>query len=209
VSVVVPVYNNASTLAELAARVRASLPDRAVQLVFVDDGSTDQSRMVSSSLGVDVVTHSVTRGQNAAVLTGLSHARQPLACVIDADLEDPPESIPRMLEHLASAEVAFSSREEPRRSTSRVFRWIIQRLFPTLPPHPCLCFAIDQSARMKLIAAARPGDYLPALIGWLRLAATEVAVERTPGTPSLEGRRRARYAASAISSAIRIRFRAR
>ena len=212
VSVVVPVYNNAATLPELCRRVRAALDGRPVEIVLVDDRSTDDSLRVIERLGERVVAHGRNRGQNAAVLSGLAQATEPLTCVLDADLEDLPEGLPVLLSGLdpAGASVVFSSREEPHSMGSRVFRWAIRRLFPSLPPHPCLCFAIDEGARLALVARARSGDYLPAVIGALRLPATQVAIARAArpaGRTAYSGSRRVRYAISMLASACRVRWR--
>src|SRR5688572_28054659 len=173
VTVVVPVHNNAATLAELAQRIRATLAGRPLELLYVDDASTDASPEILRTLDAVVITHARNRGQNAAVLSGLAAARHPLTCVLDADLQDPPEELPRLLRALGPTNVVFSSRTEPHPATSRVFRWILHGLFPTLPPHPCLCFAIDDAARNRLVEAACEGDYLPAVIGRLRLSAAQ------------------------------------
>jgi glycosyltransferase involved in cell wall biosynthesis len=216
VSVVVPVYNNAATLQELCVRVRNVLADRPLEIVLVDDRSTDQSLQVMRRLAVTAIAHPHNRGQNAAIVSGLAAASHPLTCVIDGDLEDPPESIPLLLAPVEAsrAQVVFASRDETPRPSSRLFRWTIRRLFPSLPGHPCLCFAIDAGGRQALVQAARDGDYLPALIGWLELPSEQVAVNRAPrpdraGASAYRGLRRARYAAAALGAALRLRWRPR
>jgi glycosyltransferase involved in cell wall biosynthesis len=209
VTVVVPVHNNADTLAELARRIRATMAGRPLELLYVDDASTDGSAGILRTLDAVVITHARNRGQNAAVLSGLAAARYPLMCVLDADLQDPPEELPRLLGALGPTHVVFSSRTEQHPATSRVFRWILHGLFPTLPPHPCLCFAIDDAARNRLVEAACEGDYLPALIGRLQLSAAQIAIARRPRSSStgLRGIQRWRYAVQMLGSAMRIRLR--
>jgi glycosyltransferase involved in cell wall biosynthesis len=208
VSVVVPVYNNASTLAELARRIRAAVGDRPVEIVMVDDGSSDASWTTIAALDVRRVAHDRNRGQNAAVLTGLRTARLPLSCVLDADLEDPPEAIPALLAPIdaAASHVVFSSRDEARPATSRVFRRLIQRLFPSLPDQPCLCLALDERARARLLAEAGPDDYVPAVIGSLGLAAIQVSVARgarPEGASGYSTARRVRYGLRMAVAALR------
>ena len=216
VTVVVPVYNNAATLKDLCARVRGALSDLPLEIVLVGDRSTDPSLQVMERLAVKAVAHTHNRGQNAAIVSGLAEASYPLTCVIDGDLEDPPESIPLLLSPVeaARAHVAFASRDESPRLTSRLFRWTIRRLFPSLPSHPCLCFAIDEVGREALVQAAQEGDYLPALIGWLGLSSAQVATTRgagphRAGTSAYRRLRRARYAAVALGAALRLRWRPR
>ncbi|HEX7707401.1 MAG TPA: glycosyltransferase, partial [Thermoanaerobaculia bacterium] len=68
VSVIVPVYGNASTLRELVARIAGSM-SVPFEIVFVNDASPDDSAAVLVELNARVVTHERNRGQNAAVLT--------------------------------------------------------------------------------------------------------------------------------------------
>ena len=151
-------------------------------------------------------------GQNAALRTGLARATQPLACVMDADLQDPPEALPRLLERLAAGDVGvvFSSRNTRSPTSSRWFRWIIRRLFPSLPRTPCLCFAIDARTRAALLALTSNDDYLVAAIGALGVATTAIPVERAgrpSGRSSYARWRRISYAAWALVAAIRLRVR--
>ncbi len=158
------------------------------------------------------VLRSENGGQNAAILDGLRAARGQICCVLDADLEDPPEGLPQLVAAIGSrgAGVAFSSRDEPRRVDSTIFRRLLVRLFPTLPPQACLCFAIDRPAREQLLAAARDGDYLPAVVGALRIPTTQVAVPRGArpwGMSGYDGWGRYLYAARVLQSAARLRWR--
>lgn len=213
VTVVAPVYNNAGTLDELCRRVRTAIVDRPIEVILVDDRSTDGSLEVIERLGVRAIAHGRNRGQNAAILTALAQATEPLACILDADLEDPPEAIPLLLAPLdgGTASVVFSSRDEARRLTSRLFRLAVRRLFPSLPSHPCLCFAIDEAGRTALVTAAREDDYLPAVIGALRLRCAQVEVprgRRPHGRTGYPGMKRVRYAAAMLTAALRVWWRA-
>lgn len=105
-SIVIPVHNEAPVIPTLLKRldtVTARL-DCPVELVFVDDGSTDNS--VALLLGekyhraqIRVLQLSRNFGKEAAVSAGLKEAKGEAVVLIDADLQDPPELIPRMVEH--------------------------------------------------------------------------------------------------------------
>ena len=212
VSVIVPVYNNARTLPELCRRLGAALGDRSFEIVMVDDLSSDDSFAVMSDLGVVALASDRNRGQNGAILAGLRRAGAPICCVLDADLQDPPEALPALLARLDAGDVGvvFSSRRAQQSITSRLFRSAVHRLFPTLPPHPCLCFAMSGDVRGALIEVARDTDYLPAVIGALQVKTTEIAVERAPrpsGESGYVGSKRVRYAAAALWSALQLRAR--
>ncbi|MEY4578646.1 MAG: hypothetical protein RL701_3349 [Pseudomonadota bacterium] len=205
VTVVVPVHNNARTLTELQRRLHDAFSSETLQLIVVDDASHDGSLAVLAGLPVEVVSHAASTGQNGAILAGLARARAPLACVLDADLQDPPEAMPELIERLrlGDAQVVFSSRQAPFRLSSRVFRGVTRAVFPNLPHTPCLCFAIDEAARTALLQTAGRSDYLVAVIGALALRTTSVQVLRAQAPAANRGQRgfrRWRYAARMLRS---------
>jgi dolichol-phosphate mannosyltransferase len=105
VSLVVPVYNEQETLPTFYQRATAvleSLQDP-YEIIFVDDGSSDGSFDMLRALAekdrhVRVVSFSRNFGHQTAVTAGLHYARGKAVAVIDADLQDPPEFLPQMLE---------------------------------------------------------------------------------------------------------------
>lgn len=210
-SVVAPVYNKASTLPEFVRRVRAAFGGIAVEVILVDDSSDDNSREVARALDATLVERPRRGGQNAAVLTGLRAATGRTCCVLDVDLEDPPEGLPALVSGLRAAggRVVFSSRDEAKAVTSRLFRRTLRALFPTLPRHPCLCFAIDDATRRLVVRHAEEGDYLPAVIGALGVPTSQVSIgrgARGPDSSAYGTWKRVRYAAAALRSAVGLRF---
>lgn len=145
VSVVVPVFNNQSTLAELADRATAVLRKccgRRHELIFVDDGSTDISwtRINEQAEHFTEVTGlhlSRNFGQHAAILAGLSYASGDVTCIMDADLEHQPEDLPTLLSPLGSgaALVVAVDAGAARRRSSDIFQRIFGRLAKA-PIHP-------------------------------------------------------------------------
>ncbi|HEX6095311.1 MAG TPA: glycosyltransferase [Thermoanaerobaculia bacterium] len=181
VSVIVPVYGNASTLRELAARIANVLTD--YELLFVDDASPDDSAAVLSALDARVIRHERNRGQNAAVLTGFTHARGATLVVLDADLQDPPEAIPGLLRVKAEsgAAIAFASRTgdyagRGRMFTSRLYKSILSRL-ASLPRGAGLFVALDRDVALR-VAAMAPVPSIVAALGLLRVQTIAVPVAR-------------------------------
>jgi glycosyltransferase involved in cell wall biosynthesis len=209
VTVVAAVHNNAATLPDLCRRLRESVP--ACEIVLVDDASTDESRAVMRGLDVTTVALPARLGQSEAIRQGLARASGRSCCVLDADLQDPPEALPLMLARLrrGDADVVFSTRDGRRRLTSRLFRRAMRLLYPTLTSRACLCFAAGDAAAADIVHRARPGDYLVAIIGVLALRTTQVAVVRKPrpgGGSGYAGLRRARHGIATFISAVRLRW---
>ena len=114
-SILIPAYNEASTLLALVERVRkVELPlDR--EIILVDDGSTDGTTGIARSLaesGVRVLFHERNRGKGAALRTALAQASGDFVLVQDADLEYDPKDYARLLEPLLDgrADAVYGSR---------------------------------------------------------------------------------------------------
>jgi polyisoprenyl-phosphate glycosyltransferase len=102
-SVVVPVYNEEDTLGLLLTRLRKALSGLNWEGIFVDDGSSDSSFEVIRKASIDdkrikAIGFSRNFGHQAAVTAGLDFAEGDAVVVMDADLQDPPELLPAMVE---------------------------------------------------------------------------------------------------------------
>jgi len=107
ISVVLPVHNERGNLAPLAAELVAALGDRAVEFIAVDDGSTDGSsdelrRLAAADPRWRVLRARRRRGQSAALAAGWTAARAPTIVTLDADGQNDPADLPRLLAALES-----------------------------------------------------------------------------------------------------------
>lgn len=117
VSVVIPVYRNEAFLDELARRLVETLVGlgRSFEILFVDDGSTDRSWQVIQELSgryPEVVGLRLSRnfGQHPAISAGFERACGDVTVLMDADLQDAPEELPRLLEQLdAGVDVVYTT----------------------------------------------------------------------------------------------------
>ena len=111
-SVVIPVYDEQDSIGPLHAEVDAALvaADIAFELIFVDDGSTDQSLAIlrnleASDSRVRVIALSRNSGQSVALAAGFAAVRAPITATLDADLQNDPADLPGMLDYLDRADV--------------------------------------------------------------------------------------------------------
>jgi glycosyltransferase involved in cell wall biosynthesis len=126
-SVVIPVYRCAECLQALYERLIAALEPTVdwFEIVFVDDRSPDNSWEILSALAnrdlrLRAVRLSRNFGQHAAITAGLAESRGRWTVVMDCDLQDPPEEIPRLLEKAAEGyEIVLSRRVRRRQSRLR------------------------------------------------------------------------------------------
>lgn len=140
-SVIVPVFNEEENLDLLYAKLNETLQGfgRSYEIIFVDDGSTDRSYTILKGIhdqnpNVKIVKFVRNFGQGTAIAAGFRYLHGKTAVTIDADLQSPPEDIPRLVEKLEEGyELVFGARKnrvDPivRRLGSKVTSWLIGRL---------------------------------------------------------------------------------
>ena len=116
VSVIVPTYNERENLPPLVERVGKSLRGTKYELIIIDDNSPDGTGKLADELAKKLKNFKALhrrgkKGLASAVVYGLKHARAPIVCVIDADLQHPPEKIPELLAEIdGGADIAIASR---------------------------------------------------------------------------------------------------
>ena len=120
-SIIMPVYNEMTTIAEIIHRVGEALVGLSKELVIVDDGSTDGTREYLQSLAegetrdgltVKVIFHETNQGKGAAIRTAIAHVTGDIVLIQDADLEYDPQDYPALLQPILEqrADVVFGNR---------------------------------------------------------------------------------------------------
>jgi glycosyltransferase involved in cell wall biosynthesis len=215
-SVVAPVYNEEGTLEQFYSRVCTALEGLRFELVLVDDGSIDSSpailaRLASSDPRVHVVYLSRNFGHQTALTAGLDHARGDAVVMLDADLQDPPELIPRMLDHWrAGCDVVYAVREQREGEsrfklvTARWFYKLFDKLAQVELQHNSGDFRLlDRRPLDALLAMRERSRFLRGMTVWVGYRQAAVPYKRDPryaGETKYTLSRMLRFSLDAISS---------
>jgi len=138
VSLVIPVYNEDENLPILHQEIGAALEGIGYEVIYVDDGSTDDSAQLLRGFAeqdprVRVLRSARNSGQSAAFDAGFRHARGAVVVTLDADLQNDPADIPLLLREIADADVVCGVRQNRqddfvRRASSRIANAVRNRL---------------------------------------------------------------------------------
>jgi polyisoprenyl-phosphate glycosyltransferase len=193
VSLAIPVYNEEAVLPELLRRtgkVLDEIPGGPHEIVFVDDGSTDRTQALLEQAThedprISLVSLSRNFGHQAALTAALDHASGDVTVVIDADLQDPPESIPLLLEKFEQGyDVVYVQRvkrKEPLwlRACFFVFYRLMRALSDVQLPLDAGDFGLMSRRALEQLRALREHHrYVRGLRSWVGFRQIGVRIER-------------------------------
>jgi glycosyltransferase involved in cell wall biosynthesis len=161
ISIVIPVFNEAETLAALLDRVQSLKLARA-ELIVVDDGSTDGSAEVALSSGASVIRHPYNIGNGAAVKSGIRAARGRLIVLMDGDGQHQPEDIPKLLAETSNYHMVVGARAKG--SKLRFHRYAANVLYNLLASYVTRFRVQDLTSGFRVLSrrqAQRFIDLLP------------------------------------------------
>lgn len=199
VSIVVPVYNEEEVLPALLGELEKVAPvlPQPVEFVFVDDGSTDRSGDILSSFrsataSVKVVELAANAGQHAAVMAGLRAAEGEIVVTLDADLQNPPSEIPKLVNKVREGYDVVAGWRRHRRDplSRRLASWLMNRLVSAATGHylhdyGCMLRAYSRTVVDAIKQCPERHTFLPVLANKFARRVTEVEVahaERQKGT---------------------------
>jgi len=190
ISVVIPVYNEESNIPTLMKRLEPVMKgmNRKYEIIFVDDGSRDNSLAVLKSFTrepeVLVVELTKNYGQHAAIFSGFSILRGDIVITLDADLQNPPEEIPRLVNVMEEGEYEVIGTIRKDRKDS-IFRTIPSRLINIVARRitgihmtdwGCMLRAYRRNVIERMLECREQATFIPALAVYFAKHVTEIEV---------------------------------
>jgi polyisoprenyl-phosphate glycosyltransferase len=215
-SLVIPVLNEAETIPLMLARLRDTLRGQTWEVIFVDDGSTDGTPGILERAALDdkrVGSIRFTRnfGHQAAVTAGLDFASGDAVVVMDGDLQDPPELLPRMLALYEQGYDVVSPQRISREAETRFKRWTATLFYRALSrmadrrltPDVGDFRLFSRRAVCAIRSLREQHRYMRGMVAWLGMKEAIVPFERrarAAGHTNYDLLKMLRFAWTAISS---------
>jgi undecaprenyl-phosphate 4-deoxy-4-formamido-L-arabinose transferase len=191
ISVVIPVYNEQDVLQALFDRLYAVLDalGERYEIIYVNDGSRDRSAQMLAAqfrLRPDVtrvVLFNGNFGQHMAIMAGFEHVRGQIAVTLDADLQNPPEEIPRLVAAIRAGHDYVGSIRTNRHDTAfrRIASGLMNRLRENITriqmtDQGCMLRAYDRALVDTINACGEVNTFVPALAYTFAASPTEIEV---------------------------------
>ncbi len=195
ISLVIPVYNEEENLEPLYRKIKEVMEplEKEYEVIFVDDGSQDQSPQILDSLAredprVKVIHFRRNFGQTAALAAGFDLAQGEVVITMDADLQNDPADIPRLLAKMDEGYDVVSGwrrdRKDPyvsRILPSTMANWLISKVTGVeLHDYGCTLKAYSREVVKGLNLYGELHRFLPALASWMGVKIAEIPVNHHP-----------------------------
>ncbi|WP_299556120.1 glycosyltransferase family 2 protein [Seonamhaeicola sp.] len=202
ISVIIPIYNESNIILELYERLVKVLTELALsyEIIFVNDGSSDDSMqqiLALSRKDKDVLYIDFNRnfGHQIAVSAGMEQCLGRCAVIIDGDLQDPPELIPKLYsEYKKGYDVVYAQRNKRlgetflKKITAKMFYRILERITNFTIPFDAGDFRlIDKKVVVALNEMTEPNKFLRGQIAWLGFSHTSVKFDRDSRKQGVSG----------------------
>ena len=190
ISVVVPVYNEEENIPSLHRRLTETMESLGMsyEIVFVDDGSSDRSvEIITGLAGKDSHTRLIefnrNYGQHTAVFAGFEHSRGEIVVTLDADLQNPPEEIRKLISKIEEGyDIVGGLRLHRRDSILRkVPSWLVNRFIARatgvqLKDYGCMLRAYRRMVVDQIVRCNEISSFIPTLANSFARSVTEIEV---------------------------------
>src|SRR5216117_1444058 len=188
VSVVVPLFNEEESISLLQTELSAALKDLDYEIIFVDDGSLDDTAdRIEAAPNIRLIRFEKNAGQSAAIYAGVMAARGATLVLIDGDLQNDPADIPRLLAEIASgADLVCGYRAQRRdtrvkRLTSRIANAVRSRFTKDgVRDTGCTLKAMRRECVSALVPFKGMHRFIPALVKGAGYRLVEIPVNHRP-----------------------------
>jgi len=192
-SIIIPVYNEEENVSELHRRLGTVMERLGTyEIIFVDDGSSDKSWQIIKDLHekdsrVKGLSFSRNFGHHIAITAGMDHAQGKAIILMDGDLQDPPEEIPKLLKKFNEGyELVYGIRKEKKdsilkRFASFVFWWFINSFSGiNIPRNQTLLRIFDRKILDALNSMRERSRFIHGMIAWTGFKTAMQEVEHAP-----------------------------
>ncbi len=196
ISVVVPLLNEQDNIGPLYEQITQTLTDvYKYEIIFVDDGSSDSSfdilaKLQKADAGIRVICFRKNFGQTAALSAGFAHARGKIIVAIDADLQNDPADIPKMIAKLDEGFDVVSGWRKKRHDNaitrllpSKIANWMISRITGVkLHDYGCTLKVYRREVIEETKLYGEMHRFIPALASWSGARIAEMPINHRPRT---------------------------
>ncbi|MCC2666785.1 MAG: arnC [Gammaproteobacteria bacterium] len=212
ISIVIPVYNEEKTLEELYRRLTKTLDPlgKSYEIILTNDGSRDQSSQLLQMLHdrrpsqIRVIEFNGNFGQHMAIMAGFERVRGEIIITMDADLQNPPEEIPKLIAAMEAGHDVVNTHRQNRQDSgwrllvskmhNKIRAWMMPKL--KMKDEGCMLRAYRRSIVDLMVSTGEATTFIPALALNYASNPTEVGVaheERFAGTSNYSFYKLIRY----------------
>ncbi len=190
ISVIIPVFNEENDLMELYDQLCEALNGihKGYEVIFIDDGSIDRSPGILNSIkqsdsNIIIISFIRNFGQHAAVMAGFKAARGQIVVTLDADLQNPPHEIPKLIREIEKGYDVASGRRIHRRDffLRKLLSFMMNKIISGLTgvklmDYGCMLRAYKKPLVELIVKYGEKSVYIPAFASWLSSNVLEVPV---------------------------------
>jgi len=202
-SIVIPIYNEEENIPELYNRLTTVMDKLCesegysrndYEIIMVDDGSTDNSWSLIKNLNtkdsrVKGISFSRNFGHHIAITAGLDHSKGKVIILMDGDLQDPPEEIPKMYEKYKEGyDIVYGirlERKDPflKKLSSKIFWWMLKQFSGVNMPAGQTMLRILSKSVVDILKEMREySRFIHGMMAWTGFKQTQVLIQHAPRT---------------------------